>query len=927
MECTDNDTSTWIAFLYILITGVKIVGFLFGPLWLQWVFHSESIRTTDYIIKLKDKLVKTILVKKVRIPDDSGRKPKEMKQFKKFRRIVKTIPSEEIVPVSYEKLQIQVDQRRLMSEKSVPVGLFHFLYENLFRCRIRYCDPFGTCCTESIFGSWSQYFLWLPLKKNSECNNSTRNYLSWGHIFVIVGGMLILLAIPLPYYVRVGIYFAYESDEIDSRKEALEAVGLRQEYNHNILHLVSPTHAGMILVYITYILTFLILAAFRECNSIKFDEIAVTAVQDLRNIYRSECLLLLAAHLVLPFEKFGLCGGLLVGMIYWPIALPICLLVGIAYCIPTIYLTGRFLIQSRPAFLYLKPQPTSTMGFNPSRYNRRHLSNGTSSFETCMLLENISPSNDLDNAELDKTKMTCCKCHLDRHRMYTTCLSWVIGLLCICLMYSVLVMFAEVYGFVLEIFVFTLMGAIVNAGIAARYVMLAFWIIMYSTACYNQVYEKYMALNKRIFDCIKSQLGNDIRVVTLLREEKQRNTAFKYFSTAELQEQAQEDMALEVDSDDEYDEQTAMIKREQKLILPADNIEYVKDKLHWRINTLVFFVDSKDKPRIPKELFEKICMIQAPGCPGPVYLSLLRATRQLIYMIIFLLFVLIVVMAFGDIYNISTTNQLLVTLAGGFVPWVVRFVIQPKKHAIALGTYSFEGKIHHIIRTFSQLWPVYDMSFTKVEETGESPGEEAPGTTHEGPPEGHTSPVVDPGVRDDRMEGDNTATLLLPGRQPTAIEPKKDLTHVDLLITIRDDCDDDIGANLRSEAVSHGSRASLNSANRPSPEEVHLVGLNNPQASNALRRTISTPSEAQNEARRRVPGPTVGTQTGNPASFGQVSPSNRPVDLMVDMVKGNVRVRNTDPDNGNGISGNGSPPWTQDSPYNRMARDESESSV
>ena len=805
-----------------------------------------------------------------------------------------------------------------MTEKSVPVGLFKFLSDTLFRCQVRQWKTFASCCKESIFGSWSPSFLWLPLKKQSECNTSCRTFLSYGHVFVIIGGLLILFAIPLPYYARVIIYFVYEEDEMKTRARSVETLGLKKPYDHNFLHLVSPTHPAMIFVYITYAVSFLLLAAVRECNAEKFDHIAVTAVQDLRHIRRTECVRLIVGHLLLPFEKFGLCGGLLVGVLYWSIAIPVCLLVSLAYCIPTVYLTGRFLIHSRPSFLYLKPRPTTPVRGPPK--TRRYLSDGTSSFETCLLLENISPRNDID---LSQSRDACCRCRIDRRYIYTACLSWTIGLLCICFSWSILLMFAEVFGFVVEIFTFTMMGAIVNAGIAARYVMLAFWMLMYSTACYNNVYEEYMDLNKKIFECIKGKLGEDIRAVTLLREEKQKNTAFKYFSTGELQEQALNEAELEVDSDDDCDEDTAMLRREAKLTLPSDSIEYVKDKLHWRINCLIFFVDSKDVPRIPRELFHQICSIRAPGCPGPIYHSLIKATRQLFYMVLFLVFILIVIMSFGSIYKISTTNQLLVTVAGGFAPFIIRFVIQPKKRPVELGTYSFAGKVHHIIQNFSQIWPVFDLSFKVVPY----------------PPEGATN-VPDPAAPtdgnnpEDGMEGDNTATLLLPGRQPVT-QQLRSPTHVDLLITIRDDCDYECdGANLRSEPGSHGSRASLNSANRPSPEEAHLMALNNPQTSNALRRTISTTTDnPSNESRRRNPGPTVATQTSGdrsrPPSFGQTSPGARPVDLMVDMVKGNVRVRNRDgpAENGGSVPGNGSPQWTQDSPYNRVSRDESESSV
>lgn len=85
------------------------------------------------------------------------------------------------------------------------------------------------------------------------------------------------------------------------------------------------------------------------------------------------------------------------------------------------------------------------------------------------------------------------------------------------------------------------------------------------------------------------------------------------------------------------------------------------------------------------------------------------ATKQLMYMIVFLAFVIAVVMIFGDAYKVSTTNQMLMTLAGGYLPFVVRFVMAPTKDEIYLNTYSFEGKVHNIIRNYNQVWPVFDL--------------------------------------------------------------------------------------------------------------------------------------------------------------------------------------------------------------------------
>ncbi|KAK2139888.1 hypothetical protein LSH36_1576g00006 [Paralvinella palmiformis] len=101
----------------------------------------------------------------------------------------------------------------------------------------------------------------------------------------------------------------------------------------------------------------------------------------------------------------------------------------------------------------------------------------------------------------------------------------------------------------------------------------------------------------------------------------------------------------------------------------AENDLDAEKPLGWDINDLILFVEQDDTPRIPRKLFEEVCQVPVTGSPGPVDRSLLEATGKFFIIILFLVFVFFVVMSFGDAYNISTTNQILATLAGGFIPF------------------------------------------------------------------------------------------------------------------------------------------------------------------------------------------------------------------------------------------------------------------
>ena len=438
---------------------------------------------------------------------------------------------------------------------------------------------------------------------------------------------------------------------------------------------------------------------------------------------RIECLRLLLAHLVLPIEKFGIVFGVVVGAIYWPIALPLCLLVAICYGVPTIYLSGRVFVHARPAFLRAKTPVARVVG--AAGGERGTLSRGVTSFESCMLLDEIVPPPSYGRPSASPRCSGRRSCRADVKAVACSVFrSFILGVACLLFLCPLLVMYAESVGFVAEVCALSLMGAVVNAGSAVKYVVLAFWVVTYTANCYNTAYAKYVTLSGAVFEFIKRKLDDDIRAVTLLRQRYQKNTAFKYFTTDELNEAIRLETDINLCADDNND---ATIVEHDNAQAPEDSIEYVDGKLHWRVSDLIMFVDRKDVPRMPVELFDRICEIKAPGCPGPVSHSLLQATVQLGYMLGFLAFVFAVVVTFSSAYSVSATNQLLVTLAGGFLPFVVRFILAPRQVALNLNSYTFEGRIHNIIRDFSHAWSVYDLSFERdlVQQSGSATNDDA----------------------------------------------------------------------------------------------------------------------------------------------------------------------------------------------------------
>jgi hypothetical protein len=124
-------------------------------------------------------------------------------------------------------------------------------------------------------------------------------------------------------------------------------------------------------------------------------------------------------------------------------------------------------------------------------------------------------------------------------------------------------------------------------------------------------------------------------------------------------------------------------------------------------------------PRIPRQLFDDVCQIRVAGVPGPVFRGLLEAFEQFVKVVLFVLFVFIIVLTFGAVYKVSSTNQMLATLVGGFLPMMLKTFLAPPNPDVEVGTVSFKSKLDEVIKNFCQKWPMYDFPFQVVQEEKE----------------------------------------------------------------------------------------------------------------------------------------------------------------------------------------------------------------
>ena len=660
IECYIDRPNKWLKVLDVLLAAIVAIIFVFGPLCVpEWIYAATQ-DFGEYVVKLKEPLYKNLVVSRnttsaSKIKAKHALDIRSKKDYKLCRRIIADIPSDMIVPIKISQFDVRVAYRKLLTEENVPVGLIECIARALFLCKIRDLDPFKDCCESSYLGCF-QKAIGKQRRWIDPCN--------------IIGRLALVLVLPIPFYIRLIMYYYFEHPEITDRTAKAASHGLELHHNYRLLQHLSPTHPVYVAAYVVYLMAGM---AFAYCTTTqtetRFQRVIIDAFAELNDMSFLNVFAVVIKNLLLPFRKFGVFGCACT-LLLWPVFLPISLIVIVLYCLPIVFVTCQILLWLCKG--------------GHSVNKRRKFQDTVHKFEYEKMIRRVSAqSRDAD----DPCKG--CYCGLNVRRLLFNTMVSSISLLAI---YSVMLLTSEVMGFVLEVLCFTLMGLIVNAGSVLKYGSLIFLVIIYSYDTYSVVNKKYLKLNKSLFTEIRFRI-KDIEEHTSLPSYLQENRGFKAVEASE-----QADYELTDDINDE-------------------------NPFTWNINDLILFIDRDDTPRIPRKLFDDTCQIQVDGTPGPVYRSLMVATAKFLAIILFLVFVFVVVMSFGDVYRISTTNQMLATLAGGFMPYIFRSLLRPGKAKIETDLLCFKSKLNEIIQNFCQTWPMYDFIF-EVEEKPDTDNEE-----------------------------------------------------------------------------------------------------------------------------------------------------------------------------------------------------------
>lgn len=720
-RCETRASNKWLTLLNIALHVIRLAVILFGPLIFLPSADKLDDRQVSYKVCLKEPLSKKIalvcLGPDESLPENISSKrrinfsKKELTDLPNLRKSLEVLKKKGIQSLTQQCFEakihdyhITVDYDRLFGENEVPVSFRKSFFNNLFMCELGEAEAFAGCCTSRL----------CPIV----CK------MKWINFWRIVGLGLLAIVIPTPYYIRIVIFYFYEYDEIMRQQAAAENLSLKSKFEGSLLQYLTPHHPTFLLVYALYLALFISWVYGRMSRKTKKTtvvyEMAVNLISDLRGICLTDVLTMVISNVIWPFEKFGVLG-VFVALVYWPIVLPVTLLVAAIYFLPTAYLTFRLCLYPIDTFLHRvfaqisekseqlfqtrhiwkhffeKDSNESSVetGNKESQIARRgHRATVQSGFifgydksmdkiaSTDMYRDKASSSdggggggdgqvNDNNTSESEEFKCT---------QVIKRLLASTFGIACL---FSVFLIVYEVITCLTEVAVYTMMGVIVNSDSVLKYVALIALVVIYIYDSFNNVGQQYFKLSRALFTIAKDRVKvEQLERVTSQTSEMQKNVGFK---TQEMNEQGYHEDADDVDS---------------------------KVSRNWFINDLVLFVDRDDVPRIPKKLFNEMCTIQVKGVPGPVYVGFCSAVKQFVKIIVLVIVIFLAILAFGEVSGLSATNQTMAAVVGGMFPLLMKTVLKAPDSDVHMETVSYTNKLNEIINNFNQRWPMFDFSFT-----------------------------------------------------------------------------------------------------------------------------------------------------------------------------------------------------------------------
>ncbi|VDI61258.1 Hypothetical predicted protein [Mytilus galloprovincialis] len=643
-ECQQLKSDKYLAVLFVCIFIVNFFAVMFSPLLIPSKCYQKKFDTTSYEHKLRKPVILTVRKTSAKSKEQYSFPVSYFEEMTEFNKTVESMGTDITYIVTVSKINIVTEMARLMPSNRVPVGLFESLYKALIDCEVRKKRSMEGCCESNIFGS---------------CKPFNREY-PWYKILKLIMHFLLYVLVGMIWFVRLYVYFKFEQSERLDRQNAASQRNLKLSYTGNLTWYLTPVHILFVTCYCIFVVDVILFGIISKQVKRTLKKVLRKCFRDMREISKTSAFGWSIQILLHPFKHCGVFGFLFAWLFYIP-AIPVFIVTLSFYCFPTINVLVRLIIYF---VAYLLPYGRNCL---TERIAER-LKQLWRYIHRVFQIDILTSQESIERPEKLSVK--------------NKILQVIVIFSCLLTILSAVLLAMECIVFLAEIFMYTLIGIVINSSFTLKYLSLAFLLGFYARDCFNTVTVEYLTFNKFLNGYLVDKMRDEVEKISMQSHEDQRNTAFQ----------------VSLDGMEGQDDKPVSLTNEH-------------DKLKWIINSLILFLDKNDTPYITSKFFFDTCYMEQAGVPGPLVSSLLRATQRFMLICIFLFFVVIVILAFGDEYGISATNQMFATLAGGFLPYILRWVLfkDPEPVTVDPNNLSFKSKFRRKIKEYKQLWEVSDI--------------------------------------------------------------------------------------------------------------------------------------------------------------------------------------------------------------------------
>lgn len=638
VSCEHVFINKWMKAIHYCIYIVIGIVLLYCPLLIPSSLYDPNFGPKQFAYHLKDPV--TITVKKTnenvwknkcrRLLSHSDTASRDVPyaiyaDMTNFKEELNKYEDNQVYNVQLSKIYFNVPIDEVVVANEVPTSLLHVLYELFLKCGLRNQEGFSACCTASMCGHCSPK--WISYE--------------WYKFLRFILRVVLSVVICLPWILRVCVFYFYENEIRETRHKAAETRNLLMHIENNYAYYGTPVHIAFIFSYALMVIGYIVL----EVTSVVLFKNAKCLVrgmltnfflglcsQSKQKIFRWSVKVLLK-----PFKIFGF-FGILFAVPYWVLAVPLISIVSAYYFFPTVYIAVNFV------FLFLNIFRTCKLKSDDFWHGLSIINHYCKcSFDDIWNEQDISMQRN-QNAIIHLRSVT-------RHKPLLSPIKIFFMFILLCLMLSSLLLAVELILFFIKVAIYTIVGLIVNSSHAMQYISTISLAWLYYRRCFCGIGQIYKAYNKAVQTIMYRVIKRKVDEIAMQDISEQENTAFHIIG-----ERSQRQRGDMPDGPNDLDENRKVHVHGG---IPKFNS-----------NGVFLLLDKFDKQYLTKKFFFKVCRIE-PGAPGPWSKHFLKALWQFSIIFIFLTFVMLVVLAFGDSYSVSFPNQLLATLAGGVVPWIL----------------------------------------------------------------------------------------------------------------------------------------------------------------------------------------------------------------------------------------------------------------